>query len=340
MSGQMDSSASEAAVSKRPGPRFSIPAAMGFQRFSGLYVWAGFILIFGILTPSTFLTSTTVEGIATNQVVTAIAALGLLFPLAGGHFDLSFANLLGFSSVLVGHLMVSLHWSPALAIVATLLVGLLFGVLNALLVVRIGISSIVATLGTSSILLAGIGFVSKYQFITGMPPGFKSLADSKVLGLPITVLYLLAIALVAWYVLDHTPYGRRLFATGANPDAARLAGVATGRSIFIAFLASALLATVAGILITSVIATASPTIGASYLLPVFAAAFLGTTQVKPGRFNVWGTLIAIYLLATGVKGLQLVGGELWVTDLFNGVALLVAVSVAVIGQRTRRRASV
>jgi ribose transport system permease protein len=336
----MDSSTSEAAVSKAPGFRFSIPAAMGFQRFSGLYVWAGFILIFGILTPSTFLTSTTVEGIATNQVVTAIAALGLLFPLAGGHFDLSFANLLGFSSVLVGHLMVSLHWSPALAIVATLLVGLLFGLLNGLLVVRIGISSIVATLGTSSILLAGIGFVSHYQFITGMPPAFKSLADGKVLGLPITVLYLLAIALVAWYVLDHTPYGRRLFATGANPDAARLAGVATGRSVFIAFLASALLAAVAGILITSVIATASPTIGTSYLLPVFAAAFLGTTQVKPGRFNVWGTLIAIYLLATGVKGLQLVGGELWVTDLFNGVALLVAVSVAVIGQRSRRRASV
>ena len=141
------------------------------------------------------------------------------------------------------------------------------------------------------------------------------------------------LALIAWYLLEHAPFGRRLQATGAGPEAARLAGINTDRMVFAGLVASSLAATIGGILITSQIGSVSPTIGSGYLLPVFAAVFLGTTQIKVGRFNVWGTIVAIYLLATGVKGLQLGGGEGWITDAFNGAALLLAVSLAVLGQR-------
>jgi ribose transport system permease protein len=144
---------------------------------------------------------------------------------------------------------------------------------------------------------------------------------------------LLVLAFIAWYLLEHSPFGRRLQATGAGADAARLAGVNTDRMVFLGLVASATMATIAGILITSQIASVSPTIGSGYLLPVFAAVFLGTTQVKVGRFNIWGTILAIFLLATGVKGLQLAGGQGWITDAFNGAALLLAVGVAALGQR-------
>jgi ribose transport system permease protein len=141
--------------------------------------------------------------------------------------------------------------------------------------------------------------------------------------------------LLVWWILEHNPVGRRLSATGANEEAARLAGVRTKRFTFWSFVVSGVLASLAGVLLAAKIGSVDPQVGPSYLLPAFAACFLGMTQLKPGRFNVWGTFVALYLLATGVKGLQLAGGQLWITDLFNGVALIGAVSLAVIGERRR-----
>lgn len=150
------------------------------------------------------------------------------------------------------------------------------------------------------------------------------------------VYYLLVLAIVIWFVLEHTPVGRRVYATGGGADAARLAGVRTSRVIFAAFVASAVIASLAGVLQTASIGTGDPNIGPSYLLPAFAAAFLGSTQIKPGRFNVWGTVLAVYVLATGVKGLQLAGAPFWLPDLFNGVALLLAVGLSGLPRRARR----
>ena len=226
------------------------------------------------------------------------------------------------------------HLGTALAIVITLAAGLTVGIMNGLLVVKVGISSVIATLGMSSLVQAVVDRVTNDgQYITGFPKSFDDLTTPRPLGIPILAIYLLVLAFIAWYLLEHSPFGRRLQATGAGADAARLAGVNTDRMVFLGLVASATMATIAGILITSQIASVSPTIGSGYLLPVFAAVFLGTTQVKVGRFNIWGTILAIFLLATGVKGLQLAGGQGWITDAFNGAALLLAVGVAALGQR-------
>jgi ribose transport system permease protein len=146
------------------------------------------------------------------------------------------------------------------------------------------------------------------------------------------VFYLLGISIVMWFVLNHTPVGRRIYATGGSREAAMLAGVRTERIILGSFLVSGALAALAGILLTASLASASPTLGPNYLLPAFAAVFLGSTQITPGRFNVLGTLLAVYVLAMGVKGLQLLGAPVWTPDLFNGVALLVAVGLSVHNQ--------
>ncbi|MBN9619243.1 MAG: ABC transporter permease, partial [Actinobacteria bacterium] len=168
-----------------------------------------------------------------------------------------------------------------------------------------------------------------------VPTGFQRIANAEPLGIPILTIYVVVLAVVVWYVLQHTPLGRRLQATGVNADASRLAGIRTGRFVFGALVATGGFASIAGILVAARISTISTSVGPPYLLPAFAACFLGTTQFRPGRFNVWGTLVALYLLATGVKGLQLAGGQLWVTDLFNGVALIGAVSIAVVSERRR-----
>lgn len=303
-------------------------------RFSGIYVWAAFVLVYGLWIPHTFLSVTTAQSLVGAQAITGIVALGIVVGLSAGAFDLSFPTVLTMSSVIDGSMMAVWHLPWGLAILLTLMAGAAIGAINGLLVTRVGISSIVVTLGMSSLIQAVIDQVSGGgEFISGFPKAFDDLASPKPLGVPILAVYLIIDALFVWYVLEHSPFGRRLQAAGAGPDAARLAGVNTNRMVFSGLMASSISATVAGILVTAQLGAVSPTIGGSYLLPGFAAVFLGTTQIKVGRFNVWGTIVAIFLLATGEKGLQLVGGQGWVTDAFNGAALLLAVSLAVLGQR-------
>lgn len=119
-----------------------------------------------------------------------------------------------------------------------------------------------------------------------------------------------------------------MYATGGNPDAARLAGVRTWRIVLGSTITCGVISGLAGLLITSQISAGDPSIGPGYLLPAIAAAVLGSTQLRGGRYNVWGTVIAAYVLATGVKGLQLAGAPVWIPDLFNGAALLIAVGMA------------
>jgi ribose transport system permease protein len=316
-------------LKRPPVPAFQV------SRYTGLLLWGLFIAIFALWVPDTFLTSATLRSIAGDQAVTVILAIGVLFTLSAGQYDLSAAQNLGLSAVIDAYLMVNDHQSAVVAAIVTLLAGAAIGAVNGFLVAVVGVNSFIATLGMSSVLLAITEQMSNDQFIGPVPSGFQQLASPSPLGIPVLAWYAVGLAFIAWYVLEHSPVGRRLYATGANAEAARLAGVRTSRYIALSFVATGSIAALAGVLATAEIGEVSPTLGPPYLLPAFAACFLGTTQLKLGRFNVWGTVLALYLLATGVKGLQLAGGQLWITDLFNGVALVGAVSVAVISQRRR-----
>jgi ribose transport system permease protein len=301
--------------------------------YTGIYIWAGFVVVFGLWVPDTFLTTLTAQTLASEQAVTAIVALGLLLPLAAGVFDLSVGAMVGLSAIVVASLTADAGVPLLPAVALTLLIGVAVGAINAFLVVGVGIDSFIATLGMSSVLLAPTHAASGDQIVDGVPDSLVNLTAGHVAGVPVIAIYMLAMAAFVWYVLEHTPFGRRMAATGSGREAARLAGVRTGRLICISLISSAVFASIAGVLLASKLSTATPDLGPAYLLPAFAAAFLGTTQIKPGRFNVWGTLVAIFLLATGVKGLQLVGAAGWVTDLFNGLALIVAVGVSLWGAR-------
>jgi ribose transport system permease protein len=224
-------------------------------------------------------------------------------------------------------------------VVVTLISGALIGAANGFSVVVLRVNSFIATLAMSSILAAIVTWISGGdQIVTGISAHFMAVGQNELFGLALPVFYMLALALVLYFVLEHTPFGRYLFAVGDNVEATRLAGIRTGRITFASLVVSGLLASLAGVVLCMRLGSASLDAGNPYLLPAFAAAFLGSTQLRPGRVNVWGTLLAVYLLATGVKGLQLAGAASWVEPLFNGTALLVAVAVAMLSAKNRREA--
>lgn len=311
--------------------------SFGFEKFSALYIWAALILIFALWIPNLFLTTTTMQTIASSQVVTALLAISVVIPLAAGRFDLSVGATVNLAAILVVVLQTVYGWGLVPAVVVSLLAGVLIGALNALLVVGLGISSFIATLGVGTILAAVQTIVSNNaQPFAPSDPLWNALTRTPVFGVPVLVFYLLIIALIVWWMLSRTPFGRYLYAIGGNEDAARLSGVRTGRYVSWSLVLSAGLAAFAGVIYASY-SGPSLTFGPSLLLPAFAAAFLGSTQLTPGRFNVWGSLIAVYMLATGVQGLQFVTGVSWLGDMFNGVALILAVGFAASRGRARRR---
>src|ERR1700742_887714 len=306
---------------------FHLPAAV--TNVSLLFIWAAFIILFAILTPDTFLTWTTVKTVISEQAITAVMALALLLPIAASTFDLSIAGAMGVAIVLVASFMAKLGVPVAPSIALTILAGLVIGAGNAWVVVGLKVNSFIATLGTNSILLAMIQWISGSKLIVdGIPASFTDLGRTTLFSLPLIVYYMLVLAAVLWYVLDYRQFGRYLYATGSNSDAARLAGVRTKMVVSISLMVSAVIATLAGIFFVMRIVASTLDAGTPYLLPAFAAAFLGATQFREGNVNVPGTLVAVYVLATGVKGLQLLGSPFWVEDLFNGVALIVAVALA------------
>ena len=293
-----------------------------------LYLYTLIWLVFTVWVPDTWLTWLTHRSVLNSNAILMVVAVGLLVPLAAGVFDLSIAGTISASSVMVSWGMVEAGWSMWTSILAALLVGVIVGNLNGFLVVRIRIDSFICTLGMGSILTAFAVWRSNNRSLLGFPDSFKSLATEFAFGLNKTVLVALVAAIVLWYVFEHTAAGRYLFATGGAREAARLAGVHTDRYVWGSLVTSAVVAALGGVMLAAQFGSTQAQSGAPYLLPAFAAAFLGSTQFKR-RFNVWGTVLAVFVLQSGVKGLQLAGvGTTWIESLFFGLALIVAVGLS------------
>jgi ribose transport system permease protein len=313
-----------------------ISERMNLSRFSAVYVWILLIVVFSLWLPSLFPTIGTVQNIAGSQAVVGLVTLGLVFSLAAGVYDLSIGYNVSFVSIILA-IMLRDGDGMAIAITVALVVAIAIGLVNAFVVVVMEIDSFIGTLATGSILTGLAIWVSQDTQVAGIPTSLVNFATDQPGGVPAAFIYLLIVAVIAWYVLEHTPFGRRLYAIGGGKEASRLAGVRTGRGIAIALVVTAVGAGLAAILETGTVSAASPDLGPTLLLPAFAAAFLGATQISPGRPNVWGALIATYLLATGSTGLELAGAAQWVPYMFNGVALLLAVGLTVFNGRLETR---
>lgn len=298
-------------------------------RATAVYLWLLFTVVFTIADDQ-FLTATTWRLVFSEGVVTAVLALAFLIPLVANTFDLSIGAVMGLSLVIVNWLGLNTGMPAAVAALVAILACAAVGFVSGFIVVRLGVNSFVATLGVSQLVSGVVLYISENRQMTGaFSDLYKDFGRTQYAGVPVIVLYLLVLAGVAWFVLEQTPLGRRLYATGANVEAARLAGVPTHRLIWGSLVMSATVAGLAGVLFSMKTGTFSTSIGPGYLFPAVAAVFFGTSQFS-GRPNVWGTVIAYFALAFGIKGLQLVAGPgtVWIGPLFEGTALVLAVALA------------
>ena len=296
------------------------------------------IVLFSALRPRTYFTTINFEVIATNQAPTLLLSLAILLPLIAGEFDLSVGASFGFCELLVAALIINKGLPWGAAVVVTLLVGGVLGLVNGLLVVVFQLNSFIATLGSATVIVGLTSWASGGQVIVGnFASGFLKIGSMQVLGsLSVFVVYALAIALVVWLGLTQLAGGRHLYATGGGRVAAVMLGLRTGRLIIAAFILCGVIAAFTAVITASQLTSGQPDLGAQYLLPAYAGAFLGATTINIGLFNVWGTVIGVYLLGAGVAGLQQIGVPSYVQDFFNGGALIIAVAAS--GYVARRRA--
>lgn len=290
------------------------------------FICVGFIDGFGSVS--------VLQAMVNSQAIVLLLALTATVVLRAGDFDLSIAAVMVASAAVVAVLSEK-GYSVAVVIPAALLLGAFVGAINALLVVKVGVDSFITTLGMFTAFTGVAYAITDSRVVVGVPDFYIELARAKMLGLPMTTWYAWILVVVLWYVYQRTPLGRYLLFIGGNPDSARLAGINVERVRAGTFIASGLLAAAIGILLAGNLGAIDPSVGNQYLLAPFAAVFLGATTISVGRFNSIGTVVALYLLVVGITGLQMLGAESWVNNLFNGTALVLAVTLAKLAGRLK-----
>jgi ribose transport system permease protein len=305
------------------------------ERYGLLVAWLAVIIVFGILRPTTFLSWMNFSTIFGSQAVLVVLTLGLIIPLTAGDYDLSIAGNLTLSAMTIAVLNVTMGWPLLAAIAAALAVGIAIGALNAFLVLYFRINSLIVTLGMGTFLHGITLWISGSNTISGVDFAIAQwVIVNRVFGIPLAFYYALIIAAIIWYVLTYTAAGQRLLFVGRGREVARLSGIRVDQVRAVTFLCSGVLGAVAGVLSVGTLGATDPNSGLTYLLPAFAAAFLGATSITPGRFNPIGSVIAVYFLVTGITGLSILGISTFVQDLFYGGALVIAV---VLSQLVRGR---
>jgi len=297
-------------------------------------VWAAMIAVYAAAEPGLFFRIPTFQTIFSSQQPLVFMAMALLCTICVGEFvDLSVPAVFGTSATILPVLVVNHHWGVWPATIVAVLAALLVGVVNGLLVVVVGVNTIVVTLGMST-LLEGISlWMSSLNTISGLPASFGKIALQPVGGLPVSFYYGVLLTGGFAYLLLFTPLGRHMRFVGASREVSRLSGVRVNRIRFGSFVAAGALSGTGAVIAVAALGGYNPTTSDSYLLPVFAAVFLSTAIVEPGRFNAIGTFIGIYFLETGILGLQLLGLQAWVSPVFYGGVLVIAVTISTLLRR-------
>jgi ribose transport system permease protein len=303
-----------------------------FTYYPTLVLLVALCVLFSITT-DTFFTSENLTNLVAVQSVTALVTFAALLPLIVGEFDLSLGYMVGIVAM-IGAYLAGRGWGAIEIVVVMALAGALVGVVNGILTVRFQISAFIATLGVGIILSGFTSAISNGEVLfKGVPQSIIKVGRDKFLGLGISAWLVIVIAIVLVYLLEHTPIGRKLYATGGSEPVAYLAGVRTGRIKILAFVGAGVLVAIASIFQLGQSGSASPSFGPELLLPAYAGAFLSVVSYRPGYFNVPGAVIAVLLLAVGFNGLSLMGVPFWGQPLFNGAVLL----LAVLGARAESR---
>lgn len=328
MSG-IDSLAGGTPAAASGAPRRSWAAWWSPRNIGAVYIWALIIIVFSIISPDKFMTLQTLKDVLNQNATTGLAALILIVPLASGALDLSIGAVMGMGGILVAKLL-GYGWPIWLAVVVTLLLCAVLGLVNSAVVVGMNVNALIGTLATASVFAAVMSAISGDKILTkGMQGGFKRIAQGSFHGITMPVLYIVLLAILLHLGLERAPLGRKVYATGFNESTARLVGIPVTAIKIGSMVVGAVVSGFAGVVSASRVQAAMPNDGFSVLMPAVSAAFLGATQLRGGRFNPFGTLVAVFMLGTGSLGLILAGAPQWSPQVFNGVVLILAVGLTV-----------
>jgi ribose transport system permease protein len=326
----INSSTTAAGQSTAHRPRRRIDIRRLLEAYALVILVLVLVLFFSVWskTSDTFPTLANFQILLGNQAVIGIVAIGALIPLVANEWDLSVGAVAGLSAIVTATAMSNGH-GVVFSAVCGILIGLAAGAVNAVIVTVFKVNGVITTLGTSTILAGVTSQITNGQSISAnIPSSFVNFGLGTFLGIPKLALALAVVVAVAWYVLELTPFGRYLYAIGSNLNAARLVGIRMSRVVVASFLAAAVLSAIGGVLQVARQAGADPRVGPGFTLPALAAAFLSAAAIKPGRYNVLGTIVAILFLAVLNNGLSLAGEPDYVSSYVNGAALIVGVALA------------
>ena len=305
--------------------------------YGTIIVLASMLVIFSALQPGTFATIGNFRNIINDMAIGTIVAAGLTVPLVAGDFDLSIGYVASFCGLLVVGLLSSSGLAIPLAIVLVVGLGTIIGIINGIVVSKIGVNAFIATLGTGTIVVG-----LNYAYSGGIPlqltqsREFTSIAIGRIAGVPHLVIIMAAVLVLLWVILNRTVQGQHIKAIGVSPEFARRAGVAVDRSRIVAFAIASTCAAIGGVLMASNLGSGQVTAGDSFMLTSFSAAFLGSAALREGQFHILGTLIGVLTVAVGNNGLAMVGAPIFTQFLFTGSLLVVAVALGGIGRRYGR----
>ena len=311
------------------------------QRYSLVALLLASVVAYGTWskTSEVFLQGAVFQNITSSQSVLAVLTLGLLIPMISGNLDLSIGSTAGLASIGTAGLFADTGAPLVVGVLFGISIGAVVGLVNGLVVTRFGIDSFIVTLGTASLILGAVNWYSKgNSIIQGIPQEVITFGGGLTLGVPNLVYVLIVAALVVYYLLEQTPYGRNLHAIGSNKAASRLVGIRVERDTCIAFVLSGTFAGLAGVMLLARSGAGNPQVGSGFTLTAIAAAFLGAASFKLGKLNVPGTLVAIFFLAVNITGLQFAGVANWISDVFTGLSLVLAVAFAGILSRPKKAA--
>jgi ribose transport system permease protein len=295
-------------------------------------------VFFAVQLPDTFLTARNLLNITQQVSMLAVVAFTMTIVMAMGDFDLSVGSMASLSGI-VAAVAFTAGWPVGAGVTLALAVGLTGGLLNGLLVAYAGILPFIATLGTLTIFSGTAFLVSGGETIFGrdIPEAFGAFARSglTVTGITVPALSLVALAvlLAVWVLLEHTSYGRKLYAIGGNAQAAWLAGLNVRALRLSAFALTGLGAAVAGLMYASRVASANPTQGAGLMLDAIAAVFLGMTMGRQGEPRVLATLVGVLILGILDNGLTQMAIQSYVREVLIGAMILAAVAISALGRR-------
>jgi ribose transport system permease protein len=324
-------------TSPRPAHRTVGPLV---SRFGLVVLLIGAIAFFSLWsrTASVFASRANLENLLSDQTVVMVMALGVMVPLVVGGFDFSVGATTGVASMVTAASIDRFGSAFLVALVVALTIGALIGAVNGVAVARLRLNPFIFTLAMSTVLTGLVQWYSNGLSINARASStLVELGSGQLASIPIATYVLVGISALVWYVLEHTPLGRRWRAHGVNPEAAGLVGINVRATVLSAYVVAGLLGAIAGVVLAARNGAANPGDGAGILFSAIAAVFLGTTAIRPGQFNVVGTVVGVFFVASCVSGLNLAGVKPWVQPVFTGAALAIAVAISTVGLRRHAR---